>query len=242
MERYGIGRTDVGLVRENNEDSYFVSNTEVGKLHNVYVVADGMGGHQAGEVASAAAIQHFCAYLQANMYSTQYTEALLADAVKDANNKVFELSLQDMSKQGMGTTFSACCFDENNLYYAHVGDSRIYLLSHGELKQLTTDHTYVEEMIAKGLMTEEEAEHSLNRHMLTRALGTEYGIEVDAGYTPLTEGDVVLICSDGLTNMLTDEEIASILNGIVELETKADELVTRALQNGGHDNVTIVLL
>ena len=242
MERRGISKTDVGLVRKNNEDSWLVCNTELGKLRNVYVVADGMGGHQAGEVASAAAIEYFCAYLRENIYSLHYTETLLADAMKAANDRVYELSAQDAAKQGMGTTFSVCCYDENNLYFAHVGDSRIYILSSGELKRLTIDHTYVEEMVAKGLMTAAEAEDSPNRHMLTRALGTEYGIEVDAGYVPLGEGDIVLLCSDGLTNMLEDGEIASILGGAVDLEDKANELVTRALANGGYDNVTIVLL
>ena len=242
MERYGIGKTDVGLVRQNNEDSFLVCNEAVGKLGNVYVVADGMGGHQAGEVASSAAIAQFCAYLRENIYSLQYTEALLAEAVLFANNKVFDLSLADESKQGMGTTFSVCCFDENNLYYAHVGDSRIYMLSNGALKQLTKDHTYVEEMMAKGLMTAEESENNLNRHMLTRALGTEYGVQVDAGYVPLAEGDIVLLCSDGLTNMLDDDTLAAVLRGEGGIENKADDLVTRALANGGQDNVTVVLL
>ena len=242
MGRNGVGKTNVGYVRENNEDSFFVSNKPVGKLQNLYIVADGMGGHNAGEVASAAAIEHFCAYIQENVYNNQYTEELLAGAALHANNKVFDLSILDQTKKGMGTTLSVCCYDADNLYFAHIGDSRIYLFAGGTLTQLTADHTVVEEMVKSGQLTEEEAQQNPSRHMLTRALGTEYGVAADAGYTPLHEGDLVLLCSDGLTNMLDDEALAAVLRGEETVENKAEQLVAQALANGGMDNVTVILL
>ena len=242
MERYGIGKTDIGRVRQNNEDSFFVRNEPLGKLHNLFIVADGMGGHQAGEVASEAAIQHFCAFIEADESGNVYTETLLADAARHANNKVYNLSLAEESTHGMGTTLSACCCDDKNLYFAHVGDSRIYMFSGGQLKQLTVDHTYVEEMVRQGLMTEEESVNNPNRHLLTRALGTDFDVPVDAGVVPLADGDMILLCSDGLTTMLENDEIATILYGADTNEAKTEKLVAQALQNGGLDNVTVILL
>jgi len=242
MGRNGIGKTNVGYVRQNNEDSLFVLNGPIGKLQNLYIVADGMGGHNAGEVASAAAIDHFCTYIRENAYSNQYIEELLASAAIYANDKVFELSLADQTRQGMGTTLSVCCYDADNLYFTHIGDSRIYLLSGETLTQLTADHTFVEEMVKSGQMTEEEAQYNPSRHMLTRALGTEYGVAADAGYTPIQNGDLVLLCSDGLSNMLDNEALAAILRGEGTVENKAEQLVAQALANGGLDNVTVILL
>ena len=242
MERYGIGRTDVGFVRKNNEDSFFVQNNRLSRLPNLYIVADGMGGHQAGEVASAAAIEHFCAFLQTNADSDAPLEMLLSEATRYANNKVYQLSRENESTQGMGTTFSVCCCDSENLYFAHVGDSRIYMLSDGQLNQLTIDHTYVEEMMRQGLMSEEESHNDPHRHMLTRALGTEFDVQVDADCIPLRDEDTILLCSDGLTNMLNDAALAAVLLGADKLENKAEQLVAQALEHGGVDNVTVVLL
>jgi len=242
MNRYGIGKTDIGLVRDNNEDSLLVHNDALGRLPNLYIVADGMGGHQAGEVASASAIEHFCEALQLNAQSDSPVELLLADAARYANEKVYDLSLAEESRRGMGTTLSACCYDNENLYFAHIGDSRIYMLSDGQLAQLTADHTYVEEMMRQGLMTEEELQSSPNRHMLTRALGTDFDVLVDTGHVPFRNEDTVLLCSDGLTNMLDDEELAAVLCGADKIENKAEQLIAQALQNGGVDNVTVVLL
>ena len=242
MEHHGIGITNTGYVRQNNEDSFFVCNESIGKLRNLYIVADGMGGHQAGEIASAAAVSFFCDYIRQNPYSPRYTEELLGEAARISNDKVFALSMEDAARNGMGTTLSVCCVDDDNLYYAQIGDSRIYLFRDGNIQQLTEDHTFVEEMVRSGRMTAEEAQNSPSRHMLTRALGTDCGVLADVGYVPVADGDVLLLCSDGLTNMCDDGELAALLSGEGTLAEKAESLVAKALAGGGYDNVTVVLV
>lgn len=240
--RFGIGRTEIGLVRSNNEDSILVCNEQIGLLPNVFVVADGMGGHNAGEVASANAIAFFCDYLKNNTSQYRLNQDLLFEAVSFANNRVFELSLEMDSTSGMGTTFSACSWDNENLYYAHIGDSRIYRITPDEISVITEDHSYVNELIKSGELTPEEAREHPKRNVLTRVLGTESNTAVDFSFLPLKDSERIIICSDGLTNMMTDEEMFQIVNSDDDDKMKVDKLINLAIANGGIDNVSVILI
>lgn len=240
--RIGIGRTETGTVRSNNEDCILVCNEKTGLLPNVFAVADGMGGHNAGEVASKNAIEFFCEYLTSNTERYMHNQDLLLEAVNYANGKVFQLSLESEDASGMGTTFSVCSIDENNLYYAHIGDSRIYRITADGISIITEDHSYVNELVKSGELTLQEARVHPKRNVLTRVLGTETTTTADFGYLPINNGDRILICSDGLTNMMTDEEIFKIATSDCDDKKKVDNLIALALANGGIDNVSVVLI
>jgi len=245
MERYGVGGTNVGLVRDNNEDSIWVRNETIGRLNNLYIVADGMGGHNAGEVASAAAIASFCAHIKGNTSGKTEPTMLLAEAAQFANEEVYKMSVEDETRNGMGTTLSACSFEAGKLVFAHIGDSRIYVYAGGVLTQITNDHTYAEELVRRGEITPEAAQDNPWQHMLTRALGTELDVAVDVGSVALQSGDMVLLCSDGLTNMVTDQVIAETLRDAALAGNTKDvpeTLIQLALQNGGADNISVILL
>lgn len=238
---FGTGKTDVGRVRANNEDTIFISNERVGVLQNFFVVADGMGGHIGGEVASENALR---AALE-SIYSNNDWDTLdiLVDGVKNANTVVFNMSKENAELSQMGTTFSAVSILDNKLYAAHVGDSRIYLISHGEIKQLTFDHTYVMEMIKAGQMTAEEARVSPQRNIITRAVGINDVIEIDGIICDVNSDDYILICSDGLSGMLNDMEILNIFNSYhISLESLVDDLIYNANIKGGNDNISVVVI
>ncbi|MCL2407592.1 MAG: Stp1/IreP family PP2C-type Ser/Thr phosphatase [Defluviitaleaceae bacterium] len=249
-QRIGIGKTDIGLVRKTNEDAVFVCNdcAEIGVsyLANIYIVADGMGGHAAGEVASAMSVEAFCDFLkQAHLkdYDGEHSvERLMAAGVRTANEKLFAESNADEEKAGMGTTFTAVSISENILYFAHAGDSRCYIADSDGLRAITDDHSWVAEMQRLGRITEEEAESHPRKNMLTRALGTNDEIAVDTGIVQLACGTTVLLCSDGLTNMVSDSDILRILSSDKPLEEKVGTLINAANDGGGRDNITAVLI
>ena len=224
------GRTDVGRQRSANEDSLVVRPP-------LFAVADGMGGAKAGEVASAVAVDA----VEAAKESTEPAEAQLASIVRDANRRIYDLAVADESRRGMGTTLTMAKLHGDEVSLAHVGDSRAYRLRAGELEQLTRDHSLVAELERSGQITPEAAEHHPQRSIITRALGPEPDVEVDTYTLAGREGDVFLICSDGLTSMISDEEVASILRSAGSLEEAADELVRAANQSGGKDNITVIL-
>jgi PPM family protein phosphatase len=224
------GRTDVGRQRTANEDSLFVSPP-------LFAVADGMGGAKAGEVASAVAVEA----VEDARESTESAEAQLAGIVRDANRRIYDLAVGDESRRGMGTTLTLAKVHGDEVSLAHVGDSRAYRLRDGELEQLTRDHSLVAELERSGQITAEAAEHHPQRSIITRALGPEPDVEVDTYTLAAREGDVFLICSDGLTSMISDEEVSSIVRGAGSLDEAADELVRAANQSGGKDNITVIL-
>ncbi|HYZ10592.1 MAG TPA: Stp1/IreP family PP2C-type Ser/Thr phosphatase [Actinomycetota bacterium] len=225
--RFVVGaRTDVGRVREGNEDSYMVHEA-------LFAVADGMGGHQGGEVASKLALDTL---LKAT------DGAALAQAVQDANRAVFERAGSDPALAGMGTTLTAFLADRDTLRLAHVGDSRAYLLRDGELQRITTDHTVVEGLVEKGELTPHEASIHPQRSILTRAIGVEGEVQVDQGSIDVLPGDRLLLCSDGLTGMVDDEHIHRILDERRDPQAAADALVEAANEAGGQDNVTAVVI
>jgi len=227
-----VARTHTGHQRSTNEDSHLARAP-------VFVIADGMGGAQAGEVASQLAIGHFAQGLPGEQGDG--AEQRLARAVADANAEIHALSERDARRAGMGTTLTAAYVGPHEISFAHVGDSRAYLLRGGELERITEDHSLVEELLRQGRLTEEEAEEHPQRSIITRALGPEPDVDVDTFTLPAANGDVFLICSDGLTSMISEAAVSDILREAPDLTTAADRLVAAALDAGGRDNVTVLL-
>src|SRR3954463_3259562 len=222
-------RTDTGRQRDANEDSYFAESP-------VFAVADGMGGAQAGEVASRLAAESFDAIQR----GTESPEAYLRAIAKTANARIHRLSEADSSRSGMGTTFTAALLEGDEVGFAHVGESRGYLFRDGELKLLTSDHSLVEELRRQGRLTDEQAEDHPQRSIITRALGPERDVEVDTMTYRARPGDVYLLCSDGLTTMIKDDRIAEILRRSGTLDEAVDQLVPEATAAGGRDNIPVV--
>lgn len=223
-------RTHQGLVRASNQDNWLAQAP-------LYGVADGMGGHKGGETASRVALQVF---QNAIGRKTPDAEALRM-AVEAANRRVYDMSAHDESLSGMGTTMSMIWQDNTRLLIAHVGDSRIYRLREGKLRQMTDDHSFVAELVRNNIITPEMAKNHPQRNIITRAVGVDPYVEVDLLEEESEPGDIWLICSDGLHGMVEDEEIQTVLS-TMELEEAAERLMSRALENGGHDNITFVLL
>lgn len=243
------GKTDTGMVRDHNEDCFHVV-PESG----IAILADGMGGHLAGEVASAMAIDRVTHYLM-NAFASSHTvssatendmsfeSATLVEAIEDANAAIYAASVSRPEQSGMGTTIVAVVFHDNALTVAHVGDSRLYRYRHGQLSTATEDHSMVQELLRRGLMTQEEARTSLNRNLVTRALGIDPLVQVEVHEQQVEDGDIYLLCSDGLNDVLTDDEIAAVLALHPDnLEIATQQLIDDVNGNGGPDNVTIVLI
>mgnify|MGYP000468686694 CR=1 FL=1 len=224
-------RTDTGRLRRVNEDSHFARSP-------LFVIADGMGGAQAGEVASSEVIEVFQDGLADGPGSV---EERLAAMVVEANRRVHELAGSDRALEGMGTTTTAAYVSELEIAFAHVGDSRAYLLRDGRLERLTDDHTLVEELLRQGRITPEEAEHHPQRSVVTRSVGPFDVVEVDHFSVRGREGDVFLLCSDGLTSMVPEARVAEILRAAPSLERAATDLVQAANDAGGRDNITVIL-
>ncbi len=224
------GLSDVGRQRDANEDSYVVAEP-------VFAVADGMGGAQAGEVASRMAAEVFGA--GATFEGTP--EEQLTAMVQEANRRIWERAQEDSARRGMGTTCTVAMVGARGVTIAHVGDSRAYRLRDSEMEQLTHDHSLVAELERSGQLSREAAEQHPQRSIITRALGPERDVEVDAHTHAARSGDVFVLCSDGLTGMITDDEMASILRGAGDLESAATALIRAANQSGGRDNITAVL-
>ncbi len=224
------GRTDVGRQRSANEDSLVLKPP-------FFAVADGMGGAKAGEVASAMATEAFGGDLD----SAEAPEVQLARMMREANRRIYDLAVSDEAHRGMGTTLTAAKVIGDDISLGHVGDSRAYRLRAGDLEQLTRDHSLVAELERTGQITAEAAEHHPQRSIITRALGPEPEVEVDTYTVTAKDGDVYLLCSDGLTGMVSDDELGSILRSAKQLDDAAETLVRAANQNGGRDNITVVL-
>jgi protein phosphatase len=225
-----IWKTDTGRQRRDNEDNAFVRAP-------LFVVADGMGGAQAGEVASAMAVQEF----HEELPDQGSAEERLTTRIRSANRRIYELSRTEHERAGMGTTLTAVYVEDEVLAVAHVGDSRAYIFRDGKLARLTQDHSLVEELVRQGKLTQAQAAEHPQRSIITRALGIEGDVEVDTWTYPLRAGDVVLLCSDGLTSMIDEHRIAEILAGEHSLESAGDKLIDAANDAGGRDNITVVL-
>jgi serine/threonine protein phosphatase PrpC len=225
-----IAKTDTGRQRRENEDSAFARSP-------VFVVADGMGGAQAGEVASRIAVETFSRGLP----ESGSAEERLARRVLEANQRIYEVSISEREHAGMGTTLTAAYLDGSELAIAHVGDSRAYLFRDGTLKRLTQDHSLVDELVRRGKLTEKQAAEHPQRSIITRALGPEPTVEVDTWTYPVKSGDVLLLCSDGLTSMVPEDRLQALLGATGDLEAAAQALIDEANAAGGRDNITVVL-
>ena len=232
--------TDIGQKRSNNQD--FINKFDNKQGITLIILADGMGGHRAGNIASEMTVTD----LGREWVNTDYTElSQIRDwflvSLENENKKVYELGQTDEFK-GMGTTVEALAIVDNNVIYAHVGDSRIGLLRHGEYQLLTSDHSLVNELVKAGQLTEEEAANHPQKNIITQSIGQANPVEPDLGVQMLEENDYLIINSDGLTNMITNDEIVEILNQDKNLDEKNKELVSLANDRGGLDNITIALI
>jgi len=233
------GITDVGVVRQNNEDAIAY---QAGQ--GLAILADGMGGHNAGEVASQLAVETVeQRLLQAMEEDAPAYEEVLTDAVQQANTAVYERSMLIADCNGMGTTLVVACFDHDQAHIANVGDSRLYLYRDGELSQLTRDHSLVADLVAKGFMSPQEARESPQKNIITRAVGLQAEVEVDIYEQGLHAGDLYLLCSDGLSDVVDDATIQGCLEeNLSDIDALSRQLVDMALQAGGPDNVSVIVV
>jgi len=238
-----ISRSDIGRVRQVNEDSMLI-----GKLNNdihFAIVADGMGGHQAGDVASQLAVEAFRKIISQHEELEQLTvedgKRIVKTAIRQANEDIYLLASKMEQYHNMGTTIVAALIWKDQVVIGHVGDSRAYFISEQEVQRLTDDHSLVNVLIQTGQITEEEAEHHPRKNVLTRAIGTDNQVEIDIASYQWGDKPYLLLCSDGLSNRVTEQQFIEVLNQEVSLETKADQLIQHALESGGEDNITLVL-
>lgn len=232
--------THVGRRREMNQDYMYTSETAVGNLPNLFLVADGMGGHAAGEYASKFTIEKMVEKIGSS--SGKEPVALIKEAVEKVNVQLLAEAEADAAKAGMGTTIVAATVIDGRLYAANVGDSRLYVINREHITQITRDHSLVEEMVRMGEMDKEVAKDHPDKNIITRAVGVLPEVAVDFFEITLAEEDTILMCSDGLTNMVEDSEIKRIVLGQRDIVEKAERLVETANQNGGRDNITVVLI
>ena len=237
MKTFSI--TDTGITRDMNQDYYFSSDTPVGNLPNLYIVADGMGGHKAGDYASRYTIERIVASVMRS--GLQEPVAILKGAIRKANELLVDESKEDESKRGMGTTVVIATIMEDKMIVANVGDSRLYVVG-SSMRQVTRDHSLVNEMVRLGEINAAEARIHPDKNIITRAIGASATVEADFFEIDLEKDSQILMCTDGLTNMVRDEEIFRIMNGEEALEEKAEILVRTANANGGRDNITVMII
>lgn len=235
-------RSDIGSVRQTNEDSYLYLIKD--DLNFIAFVCDGMGGHLGGSFASKATIDVIKeTYDELDLTNKNLNVGVwLFETLQKANTLIYKKTLEDDSLRGMGTTVTGVIMFNGTIYYAHVGDSRIYTYSKDDIQQITTDHTYVNSLLLNGLITYKQALKHPKRHVLTNSLGIKRDVSVDIGRIPLHDGENILICTDGLHNMLDKKKMLKILSQSISTEQKVDELIAKALQAGGTDNITLILL
>lgn len=234
-----VSVTDIGRQRKLNQDYVFTADLAVGPLPNLYLVADGMGGHKAGGFASRYAVESIVEVIS----STKEKEifAALDQAITEANTRIRQKAYEDESMSGMGTTLVAAVIEEGVLKVANVGDSRLYLIN-DKIEQITIDHSLVEEMVRLGGLDRNQARNHENKNIITRAIGAQSQINADFFEVNLKEGDQILMCTDGVSNMLTDEEIFEILKEEKSAKERVEELVKSANEHGGRDNMGIILI
>lgn len=232
-----FSKTDIGMIREVNQDYVYVSDLPVGNLPNLFIVADGMGGHKAGEFASRFTVEVVKDELAKS--TEEGPEAMIRQAITSANQRLLETAKQDSKLEGMGTTLVVATVIERTLYFANVGDSRLYLLNN-DIKQVSKDHSLVQEMVRLGGIKQEDAKNHPDKNIITRAIGAKEQVEVDFYEYRLKKGDIVLMCTDGLSNMVEDTEILHIVKGSRDIVEAVEGLINKANENGGKDNIGIV--
>ncbi|MBR5337461.1 MAG: Stp1/IreP family PP2C-type Ser/Thr phosphatase [Lachnospiraceae bacterium] len=235
-----FGMTDIGKRRAVNQDNIFISATPVGNLPNLFVVADGMGGHKAGDCASRYATDAVVESIKSN--EDTHVVSILTKAVNDANSLVFKNSMENEDLKGMGTTLVIATVVDNELITANVGDSRLYLIREDSITQITEDHSLVAEMVRMGQIDKQEARKRPDKNIITRAIGIYDHISADFFKNKLRSGDHVLLCSDGLSNMLEDSEILMMVKDKEEPDKKASRLINLANNKGGKDNISVIII
>ena len=233
--------TDIGMSRNMNQDYYYISDDE--EL-SIFILADGMGGYNGGEIASKIAVESARKFLEENFKKVQNDRKqimnILKSATNYANNTVYEISKENKNLEEMGTTLEICLINNNKIYISHIGDSRVYSIIDGKIQRLTIDHSYVEKLVRDGTITREEAENHPKKHVLIKALGCVPEVEPDIIEAELKKEEIIVICSDGLTNMLKDEQIKNIV--INNIENPEKELIKEANIAGGYDNITAIII
>lgn len=235
---YGA-KSSVGCIRQNNQDAFYLP--KEGELP-FFAVADGMGGTNGGEIASILSISTVCTYVKENINGSQDIMSLLRTAINEANRSIYRVGRIKSEYSRMGTTFTCAYISDEIVYLAHIGDSRAYKFKDGNLRQITMDHSYVQELVNAGQITAEEARVHPERHKITRAVGVGGIVNVDTFIEPLENDDTYLLCSDGLTSMLDDAEISKILSAHKNPYDAASALIDAAEKAGGHDNITVVII
>ena len=238
MQAYAL--TDAGRIRAGNQDYLYASSEPVGNLPNLFLVADAMGGHRAGDYASRFTVEQLTAYARTHQGSSAVT--LLQKGIEEINGRLYRQSLENPAYSGMGTTLVAAVIQDGILYAANVGDSRLYLCRNGSLRQVTRDHSFVEEMVALGQMQRNSRDYLEKKNIITRALGTQRRVRADFFEEPLLPGDRILLCSDGLSNMVPEEQMLGYLSAREPLSRIVEQLVEAANQNGGKDNIAAVVV
>lgn len=240
------GLTDVGLSRKQNQDAIFVSAEPIGPLPNLFIVADGMGGHKAGDVASRRAIEVICDCVQSfrmpELVQPENYLDLLIYGTQQANDAIYHEGLMSPDKRGMGTTLTLCVVNSKRIFFVHIGDSRGYRFADGRLEQITTDHTYVEELLKSKKITKEEALAHPQRHMVTKVLGMQGPCEADGLIVKKDGTKTVLLCSDGLSNMIDFDTLQIAAGGLAAPAMRAKSLVGEANKKGGHDNISVIII
>lgn len=234
-----FAKTDVGSKRTMNQDFLYCNENSVGSFRNLFIVADGMGGHKAGDHASKLCVESVVNAIANTTHKTPVT--IFENAVEEANKTIYEAAKANTEYEGMGTTMVACTLQKDTMYVANIGDSRLYLLR-DTLCQITDDHSLVEELVKQGNLTESEARIHPQKNIITRALGTDRQVNADYFEVEVQKGDVIILCSDGLSNMVDDEEMAYTVKHSSSLKEAGEELIVKANQNGGSDNITVILV
>ena len=235
--------TNIGMQRKMNQDAYYIS--EENDEYVLCVLADGMGGYTGGEIASNLAAISVAKYIKENFingkdYEREELQGLIKKAIEYANIVVYEKSKEEQELEQMGTTIEVCLIYNNRAFIGHIGDSRIYRIRQGIMRKITMDHSYVQKLVKEGKITKEEAINHPKKNMLMKALGCEEEIEPDVIVKGFHENDIILVCSDGLTNMISEQEIYNIIE--MDFDNAVDNLIKRANELGGNDNITVILM
>lgn len=237
-----FAKSDIGRAREMNQDAYYAS--QPSDTVGLYIVADGMGGYNGGEIASSLAVTATKDFIENNFAETEHTKEKLQELVKNAieyaNMLVYEKSKEVPELEGMGTTIEVALVHNNRVYIGHIGDSRIYRIRKEFIRKLTTDHSYVQKLVKDGTISKEEATHHPKKNMLTKALGCTSFVEPDVTVKGFLKDDILVLTSDGLTNMVKDQEIYEIVKFNIDIAT--DKLIDKANENGGLDNITVIIV
>lgn len=234
-----FGMTDIGRKRKVNQDYLFFSDEPIGCFPNLYIVADGMGGHKAGDYASRYTIERVVASVSRN--TGEEPVAIMKEAINKANELLVAESREDESKSGMGTTLVIGTIIGNKLFVANIGDSRLYVVGQN-MRQITRDHSLVDEMVRLGEINADEARVHPDKNIITRAVGTSDHVEADFFEVEITADDTILLCTDGLTNMVRDDEILDIIKKYDNAQAATMQLVKEANANGGRDNITVMII